>query len=470
MNVDSTEQPPPFTDTAPPVQEVSARPTRWVGWAPRQPAEPARSKTVPPILALFLYYLVIALFVYQDCINIGTQKNGEEREVVAAFGLLPHADIALLLALGFVICFDRSFRALLASKWSIALVVFLVAYSMLGLLLGNETKWLRVDLRIWGWLFGGLALFRTLMNLQRPSLHILSTCLIAGVILYLSAASGRDQMNAQQAVSNERLWDVNVFNYAGMMLPLLGLVFGLLPVRSILGFLGALLAFGLFFYGGIIVGATRSLAFAVLAVCLSSAAGLLFERTRTQITAKLSPRATWIGLCMLGAGFAVVATLTGVAFSDSTILADRFSSNGDINSGFDRIVELQDALRQIGPFKAVVGGGLGYTFDSIFDYTSIGTHLAVFTFLLKFGIVPFVVMTLSLYVYLPVRFVLAVLNHPSVSPSVRTGLLIVMPGVFAWLAILATSGGYDVYYSLGIGLSVGAFAEIKDRGLLQICR
>ena len=440
--------------------------------APRNPSPTSRRQgSAPlPMAAFFTYYLTIGLFVYLDVINIGAQKGAEGRIAVAFLGFLPHADIALCLALGFAATFDPSFRSAVLSRQSICLLAFLGAFSILGVLMGNAINWLRADLRVWMWLYGGLALFRILMNLRRPGWHLLGICLIAGLILCLSAHAGRDQMNIAQSLNNERVWDVNVFNFSGMMLPLLGLVFGAATTRNLLCFLGTLLAFALFFYGGVIVGATRSLAIALAVVCASASLGLLFQRSKTQITSRLSPRAAWVGLLMLCGALAVAATLFGAAFSSSTVLSDRLSGDADVRSGLDRIVELEDALQQLGPVKTVLGGGLGYTFQSIFDYTAISTHLTLFTILLKFGVVPFLLITAYLYLYLPGKFAQALLRPASMPPSLRTALLVTLPGVFAWLTIFAMSGGYDTYYSIGLGMSLGVFLEIKAHGLANLCR
>ena len=422
------------------------------------------------VLGLATYYLATLLFMYQDYLNIGAMKATDERIVATAFGFLQYPDISLVLVIGYAVLFAPKFRANLRSKSGVAFFVFLAAYSCLGVLMGNEIGMVRTDLRVWGWGIGGLAMFRIAMKMRRPTLHILALCLLAGVMLYVSAISIKNQMGIGQAMENVRVWDLNVFCYSGMMIPLLGLVLSLVTLRGVFSFIGAVLAFCLYFDGAVLIGATRSLAIGLFVVCLSASVSLLFHRDEKQITDNISPRAFWIGLATVVGALAVVATLLGFAFSGSTVLANRFSDDQDVASGTDRIVELQDGLRQLGFFKGLTGGGLGCTFESIFDYRSISFHITIFTFLLKFGVLPFAVIVVTLYLILPLKFLQAFLRPATLSPSTRTALLVVLPSVFGWVAILSTSGGYDMYYAIGIGMAAGVFAEIKAHGLTHLCR
>jgi len=460
----------PVTDeTAVPASDAAAvitpSPAEW-----EMPA--SEGDTSRPITALGLatYYLASLLFMYQDYLNIGVMKATDERVVVSALGMLQYPDISLILLIGFVVCYDAEFRSALRSKPGIAFLMFLAGYSCLGVLMGNEFGMVRTDLRVWGWGIGGLAMFRIAMKMRRPALHILALCLMAGVMLYVSAISIKNQMGMAQAMDNVRVWDLNVFNYAGMMIPLLGLVLTLVALRGTLPFLGAALAFWLYFDGAILIGATRSLALGLIVVCLCASVSLLFHRDEKQITGQISSRAFWIGLITALGAAAVLATLLGFAFSGSTVLANRLSDDQDVTSGTDRILELQDGLGQLGLFRGLIGGGLGYTIESIFDYKSIGFHLTIFTFLLKFGILPFAVIVITLYIILPLKFLQAFLRPATLSPSTRTALLVVLPSVFGWVAILSTSGGYDIYYAIGIGMTAGVFTEIKAQGLSRLCR
>jgi hypothetical protein len=273
------QEPPEFT----PVTEEAAMPAsdtaavitpRPVAWEPPKSA----GDTARPINALGLatYYLANLLFMYQDYLNIGVMKATDERVVVSALGMLQYPDISLALLIAFAVCFDAEFRSALRSKPGVVFLMFLAAYSCLGVLMGNDFGMVRTDLRVWGWGIGGLAMLRIAMKMRRPTLHILALCLLAGVMLYVSAISIKNQMGIGAALDNVRVWDLNVFNYSGMMIPLLGLVLTLVTLRGVLPFLGAALAFWLYFDGAILIGATRSLALGLFVVCLSASSACSF--------------------------------------------------------------------------------------------------------------------------------------------------------------------------------------------------
>ncbi len=436
---------------------------------PPMPARaPVRSSLPVTLIGLAIVYAAIGLFVYPDWINIGVQHGVEEIEEVRFFGL-PTPDIAFVLILGFAFGTDAEFRRALSSKTGLVFFGFLAGYSFLGILLGNEFGWLREELRIWMWGVAGFAAFHLIMKAARPCAHILALCLIAGAVLYLSARGAQGGVSNDAYLSNDRIWNIGVFNYSDMMIVLLGLVFSLCALRNVFYFGGAMAAVCLFFYSTVMLSATRSLSLALLVVCAFAVPSLMFKRNRDVITLRLGGSAIWVAGLVCVAGVLVAATFFGLAFANSTVLADRWKSN-DIDSGMDRFVELGDALRHLGPVKTVLGGGLGYSFDSTFEYTAISLHIGIFVFLLKFGLLPFLAVTAFLYLFLPYKYIQALVRPLSLDPRMRTALLVTLPGILGWALILAMSGGYDHYFSIGIGLSVGVFNEIRARGLREICR
>jgi hypothetical protein len=435
--------------------------------APRPFAAP-RAPAAVRWISLAVFYAAIALFIYPDWINIGLQHGIEEAEEVRFFGM-PTPDIAVVLILGFIIATDDQFRRAFFGKAGLVFFGILAGYSFLGVLLGNEVGWVREDLRVWSWAVAGLAAFHLIMKSTRPCAHILALCLISAGVLFLSARGAQATVSNDAYLSNERIWDLNVFNYSDAVIVLLGLVFPLCALRNAFYSAGALAAVTLFFYSTVMISATRSLSLALLLVCALAVPSLLFQRNRDVITLRMGGSAAWVGAAVACIGMLVAATFFGLAFTGSTVLADRWQA-GDIDSGVDRFVELGDALKQLGSFKAVTGGGLGYTFESIFDYTALGLHIGLFTFLLKFGILPFLAVAFSLYIYLPYKYAQALLRPLSLDPRMRTALLVTIPGILGWALILSMSGGYDRYFFLGIGLSLGVFNEIRARGLREICR
>ncbi|GEM_PF-3434398 len=419
-------------------------------------------------MGLAVVYLAIGLFIYPDWINIGMIHGVEEVDEVRIFGM-PPPDIAFVLILGFAFATNLEFRLAVLGRTGLLCLGLLAAYLFLGLAWRNDLSWIREDVRIWLWGFAGLGIFHLIMKARHPCLHILAATLLAGAVLFLSADAARGTMDNNAYLGNTRVWDLNVFNYSGMMILLLGLTLSLCALKNIFYLGGALAALGVFFYSAVMVSATRSLALALLAVCAFALPSLLFKRNREIIGLRVGGKAVWIAALVGLAVVLVAATFLGLAFTGSTVMADRWNAE-DIDSGVDRFVELSDAIRQLGLVKGLTGGGLGFAFESIFDYTSITLHIGVFGFLLKFGILPFLAIAGFFYGILPVKFVQAILFPRSLHPFMRTALLVTLPGLLGWALILSMSGGYDHYYFIGAGISLGVFAEVRRRGLGRICR
>ena len=414
------------------------------------------------VIRFGIFYLTLLLFAFEDFLNIGA---GQTDELVTAtvLWIFNYADLALFLILGYCIAFDRSFQACVFGRVGRAFLAFIAGYYILGVIFGNQVEYIYRDLRIWGWGFAGLALFRALMRFRHPCAHILAICFGSAAIMVASALSAKSQMTLQASLDSERVWDLDVFRYAEILVPLLGILLGIGALRPVY-LAGALVALAADFYACVLMAATRSLALSLAIVCICAALGCAYKRNQQSITARLGGPGVWIAIVVLGAVVLIAATLIGTAFSDSTALASRLA--GDDDNG--RIEELMDALRQLGPFKTITGGGLGYVFESTVGYTSLTLHIGTFIFLLKFGVVPFALIVLLLYVYLPCKFLQALFRPLAFNPNFRSALLIVLPGIFAWIAVLSISGGYDVYCSVTLGLLVGVFGEIRRTGFTRL--
>lgn len=420
------------------------------------------------LVGLLVVYAAIGLFVYPDWINIGIRHDSEELAEVRIMGM-PTPDMAFVLVLGFTFLANIPFRRIVLSPPGLAFIGVMGAYSFMGLAMGNAVNWLREDWRIWLWGVAGFAMFHLIMRTRRPCFHLLTITLIAAVVLLVSAESARNIMSNDEYLQNGRVWDLNVFKYAGVMIIFLGLILSLCALKNLFYLAGTLAALGIFFYSAVMVSATRSLALGLIMVCALAVPTLMFERNRDVITLRVGGRAIWVAGVVCIAGLLVIATFFGLAFAGSTVLADRWKSD-DIDSGLDRFVEAGDAFAQLGVLKAIIGGGLGFTFESIFDYTAVSLHLGVFVFLLKFGIVPFVAVVAFLYVFLPYKFVQALALPRALDPRLRTAILVTLPGVLGWALILTMSGGYDHYFFIGVGFSLGVFNEVRAHGLREICR
>jgi hypothetical protein len=147
-----------------------------------------------------------------------------------------------------------------------------------------------------------------------------------------------------------------------------------------------------------------------------------------------------------------------------SILFLRIYSAESHNSILLRLLEVEDAITQMGATKVILGGGIGFHFLSILGYDSLGLHIGIITFLLKFGAIPFSFIVYFLLFRIPLYYLKAIFGFLSYDKKLRYAILVVSPGFLAWISLLCMSGGYSSYDFLGVGMGIAAFVEIRSRG------
>ena len=110
------------------------------------------------------------------------------------------------------------------------------------------------------------------------------------------------------------------------------------------------------------------------------------------------------------------------------------------------------------------GRGIGATFRTGIGNTGFAcsAHIGIFTFLLKFGLPVFVCLVFFLYIYLPWKYIQSVIGFGMRGPSERAALLMAMPAVFSWVAILSMSGGFGSWSFVGAGLAYATFQKLRQ--------
>ena len=421
------------------------------------------------LLPPFVIYVGLAAFVFEDYVNMGVAKI--LRATPYVIGKLSYVEFSLGFIIGAAFLLDRTFRQVLSSRGCLISFAVIGFYTMLGLVLGNAPGWIRSDFTVWGSLLAGIAVFRLMVLSKMPRAHLVLIGLMMAAILYLGARTTQSLVSNEAYLQNERVWDFTIFHYCDILLPLIGLLAALVAFKNVHYFLATLVIVAAYFYCGVIVGATRTLAVSLMIVLFLSAFSMPFRRDNQLIYASLRPSGLFLmGCCLFGAALVVLTSL-GMAFTGSSVIAERLAGGGsvqDYNSILERFEELADALDQLGFTKLLVGGGIGWVFDSFFGYESYWLHLGTFTFLLKFGVLPFLAIVAFLYLLLPLKFLLALARPRSMNPCLRTGLLVAVPGVLGWLFTLTVSGGYTPHSWLTLGITLGIFLEIRRNGLVNI--
>ncbi len=426
------------------------------------------------LLPVFLVYLVIALYFSETLVNAGLGKGGlagvaERSRVVIAFGIRA-MELGMVVAIGsaFVLC--RDYRQLLFRPAILAVLAFLALYTVYGILHGNELGFIRKELHIWGWFFGGMGLFSLLLKTGQPKLHLILFLLIASGVLYYAAIETQTAKSWRFVLEQSRLWDPSIFRTSNLIITLLGLTIGLCALRTPFQIAALAVVVSNYFYCTVLMGANRGLTI-VLGLCLALASlGLLFQRNDKEITTTLNPKGVTLAAVLGVLVLLVGLTLSGWVFADSTALSSRLWSSQGMGGLEDRVNELSIYLREEGWLPFLWGGGLGATFDSQHGYRAVFFHLGVFTYLLKFGVLPTLLLVLFLYVYVPLRYLRALLGASSLSPFQRTAMLIIFPSFLCWLASMTVSGGYSEVHALNMGLVVAAYFHLSRNGLQEFAR
>jgi hypothetical protein len=167
---------------------------------------------------------------------------------------------------------------------------------------------------------------------------------------------------------------------------------------------------------------------------------------------------------MLGTGIAIYSgdELTEwVSDSfESLSIVDRFSANRmavDIPEG--RVIEVEELLAELQPIDYLVGQGLGGTIADCVGLEAPLTptlHISIMNSLLKFGLMPFLVIVLLLYVRLPVVFARAIFRKRATNPR-AVASLICYPAAGGATSLMLMSGGYTEPSFLMLGVLYSFF-------------
>lgn len=144
-----------------------------------------------------------------------------------------------------------------------------------------------------------------------------------------------------------------------------------------------------------------------------------------------------------------------------------------------RYMELSDFFEQSLENESIImGQGLGGTIKSSiymsdptvtmhFDPT-VTMHVGIFNIWMKMGMIPFIVLTIFLFIRIPSLYIKTIINGAALPIAKRTANLIVIPSILPWLVGLATSGGFAEVNFLFAGFAYLIYGEISNNGLRNI--
>lgn len=424
------------------------------------------------LFSTLIFYVSLYLITFSDFLNVNSEvEQRSQVEVGGLTGLM----IAYLLAAISAWILDKEFRRLLLSKAGLiyGLVVFYLILIGCGVF-SNSFLWVKADLSVFLWPIGGFALFRILANTYRPRLQLASLLIILTTYVFIAVTQQALLLNITSAGQAERVTDWSVWNYASLLLPITGISLGLLCRQSRLLTILTLGSVVVQLYSLGFLGATRSSTLSVIAVLILSSCGLSNRISEGVLKAKLSLRRTkkivyFLLIACFGLLIAFLFTDLLKWLSNLTnevLILERFFNPDQLtNKSSDlRIIEAINGLGSLSDIELIFGKGLGSSFKSILGYEINSFHVGILTFILKGGFALFGFVSFILYVRLPIIFSRSLLKPDHLTPSKRSALLTVLPGVFGIGIMLLISGGYNSFSALGLGFAYGTYLQIKTDG------
>jgi hypothetical protein len=405
--------------------------------------------------SVFLTWGIIFAFDYR---RIG-KRNFEDVNM----SLVTHAGILVALAVAAWVV-SRQFRTFIRSMAARAIIVVVTASTAVGLIRGNTFALIALDLKIVSWVFGGYALSCFMSYVKYP--RILIGMIGVGVYFILIRSAGRaDILDESGRIGRGVYWD-----YSELSLVVLGLLYLYLRPVTITGLLSFGAALLIHIYCVIILGQNRSdlLAFIMFGLCAFMAFGGRLKSAKNRRRGKQV--IMWMTIFGLGACSAVfILAHRGFLEATKVPIIERMRGLGsDDFTARSRWDELAHFFGQSSSMDIIVGRGLGSTIRNVTDQQEMNyLHIAVFSFLMKLGLFPFLLITYLLYYRIPMDYIRAINGSRSVRKARRIAIMSSHPFFIGWLTLTLLSGGIDWYFGLGLGMTWAAYHAIIGDGAMH---
>jgi hypothetical protein len=412
------------------------------------------------ILATGCFYVGILLFVMPDYRNIGVSIY--ERGNVYLFGAIPFWLVSLVVLVLSAFLTDRKHLAITISKRGIIFAAFFSFYVLLGIIQGNDIISLRTDIMMWLWILGGISIVILILQTKYRFFHLLMFNIIMTFMLHSATISAA--LDIPDNLTNMmRISDSLLYYYSNILMIPTSLLIILGNRKHAIFKIIIILIIATHVYDGAIRSATRSIALTLtLMVFLSLFSAVLSKRLALNNVIKKAFILRYSIVLIIVLFLIIMLFIRGV-FGESILFLRIYSAESH-NSILLRLLEVEDAITQMGATKVILGGGIGFHFLSILGYDSLGLHIGIITFLLKFGAIPFSFIVYFLLFRIPLYYLKAIFGFLSYDKKLRYAILVVSPGFLAWISLLCMSGGYSSYDFLGVGMGIAAFVEIRSRG------
>jgi hypothetical protein len=261
------------------------------------------------------------------------------------------------------------------------------------------------------------------------------------------------------------MYDSQMFYYSLLLSIIAPLFFFLGGPRSSFWIAVGIAFMLLITYDGVVLGATRSIAISMAAFA-AFAMPSLWKVSAIQPQRLAARRRMRLAAIAIAFGCVVVVLIClGRLGTSHSAIAERFVSRAGASSSEGRIEEARIMMRGFSLEEWILGRGFGGETPGANNmYVAYALHIGILTFLLKGGVILLAISVIVFYVALPLRYAVACLRSAAGTTPDDVGILCVAPGLAAWLAMLAMSGGYTVYASFGVGVCLAAYSALCSQG------
>lgn len=399
--------------------------------------------------------LTLFLWIYGDYRFVGYHYGTLIKPRI--FGI-PFNIVNLMIPIIFAYYMFKDYRQKLISKRNVIIIILFIFYWLIGMIYGNDRRYIETDTLMLIAFFSGYAFMWLMWKSGKSEFYLFLMMLCCSIVILLKSWSDL----SYSSFALQRYTSVILWNYALSLYFLIGIntVWSVVNKRKAY-LIGSILSLSILFYCGVLLGATRSLALAlVVLICFAALSSISVLYKQSGWHSKLKR----VLLCVVFILFIYIIyrISIGTLFSDYTIIANRMVVG---NSWYIRLEEAADLLRQLNMFDLLIGRGLCATVPTALGQTHI-PHIAILWFLFAFGLIPFIYVIFTLYVKIPLTYL------KSIHSIKRTGkihpVLVIAPGLFAWSVSLLISGGISYYgfFSIGITLcfyeNFNRFCSVKN--------
>jgi hypothetical protein len=450
------------------------------------------------LLLLAIIGLYFYLFMAMGIFNIGNYDDAVPPYFFVTELNYRNLSVLLIICSYFTLPQFGATRHLLKNKNTFPAICVFFILLINGIIQGNDRRIIFNEVVLIIHFVVGILLFFFLLKSQLFRLF-LTFFVTASVVIGHQILSVQASISSK-IIGSDRVFDSLANSYAS-------LTFVLISYLIIINFYGKLNPFSVFLkiitvfdvflvlYDAAIATTTRSSLLAVLiSLTVTTLTLLVFSYSCKR--KQFENRPLKLSSIMIVACFIVgILTTLSIVYSE-WLTDDIFSNISELNiykrftgvqvNEYDVFDTGEERIRELGSFfdhlnrnpatTYLTGNGIGSQFFNG-RYMADHPHVAIFTFLLRGGILLFTYIVYLLYLKIPWSYIkysfLVPLRrskayYEHINFNKRSAMLTIFPGVLCWSIFLLLSGGISNTFFLGIGFLYGSFLYVQSQGIEEL--